>query len=277
MAHLGSRAFDSIGGDVVSTTAFVLEKDGHTSQKGSYLRLLHYNSETEKKVAIIEAVKNTRCGWFYRTDSADFLKLPGKPIAYWLSKNVVRIFDSKESLVSNIAKSEGKNVTTDNARFIRFFWEVSHQNIGAFDKKWLPCAMGGDFRKWFGKKRIIHTIDWSEQARGFYRKTPAGRIIRQEFWDLPGVTWGKIGSAAASFRFLSSDEMYQETAVLQKTEDNVRFLLGLLNSKISSHFLQFLSPTINFQLEDIGAIPLLKIQQLKDLSRKGVLDIFSCR
>ncbi|MTW21821.1 BREX-1 system adenine-specific DNA-methyltransferase PglX [Allochromatium palmeri] len=273
MAHLGSRAFDSISGDVVSTTAFIIEKGSHSNQKGSYLRLLHGNSEAEKKAAILEATKKPSCGWFYHTDSADFLKLPGNPIAYWLSKNVVRAFDNKESLVLSISNSEGKNVTTDNARFIRFFWEVSHESIGAFDKKWLPCAMGGDFRKWFGN--IIHAIDWSEQARIFYRKTPAGRIIRQEFWDLPGVTWGKIGSVVASFRFLSTNEMYQETAVLQKTEDDARFLLGLLNSKISSHFLQFLSPTINFQLEDIGAIPLLKIQRLKDLTREGVVDILS--
>ncbi|OPY81708.1 MAG: N-6 DNA Methylase [Syntrophus sp. PtaU1.Bin005] len=273
MTHLGSRAFDSIGGDVVSTTAFVLEKGSRSNQRGVYLRLLDGNSESEKKAAILQAIKNPGCGWFYRTDSTDFLKLPGNPVAYWLSKNVLRIYDTKELLVSDIAKSEGKNVTTHNARFIRFFWEVSHQSIGAFDKKWLPCAMGGDFRKWFGN--IIHTIDWSEQARSFYRKTPAGRIIRQEFWNLPGVTWGKIGSAVASFRFLSNDEMYQETAVLQKNEHDARFLLGLLNSKISSHFLHFLSPTINFQLEDIGAIPLLKIQQLKDLARKGVIEILS--
>jgi len=211
--------------------------------------------------------------YFFRAPAEDFKKIPGNPIAYWVSKNVVRTFDSRESLVSDIAKSEGKNVTTDNARFIRFFWEVSHLNIGAFDKKWLPCAMGGDFRKWYGN--IIHTINWSEQARDFYRKTPAGRIIRQEFWGLPGVTWGKIGSLIASFRFLSIDEMYQETAVLQKNEDDARFLLGLLNSKISSHFLQFLSPTINFQLEDIGAIPLLDIEKLKALTKKGVVDIFT--
>ncbi|MDD1004365.1 BREX-1 system adenine-specific DNA-methyltransferase PglX [Pseudomonas sp. TNT2022 ID642] len=211
--------------------------------------------------------------YFFRAPAEDFKKIPGNPIAYWVSKNVVRTFDSRESLVSDIAKSEGKNVTTDNARFIRFFWEVSHLNIGAFDKKWLPCAMGGDFRKWYGN--IIHTINWSEQARDFYRKTPAGRIIRQEFWGLPGVTWGKIGSVIASFRFLSIDEMYQETAVLQKNEDDARFLLGLLNSKISSHFLQFLSPTINFQLEDIGAIPLLNIQKLKALTKKGMVDIFT--
>lgn len=210
---------------------------------------------------------------FFRAPAEDFKKIPGNPIAYWVSKNVVRTFDSRESLVSDIAKSEGKNVTTDNARFIRFFWEVSHLNVGAFDKKWLPCAMGGDFRKWYGN--IIHTINWSEQARDFYRKTPAGRIIREEFWGLPGVTWGKIGSVIASFRFLSIDEMYQETAVLQKNEDDARFLLGLLNSKISSHFLQFLSPTINFQLEDIGAIPLLDIQKLKALTKQGVVDIFT--
>lgn len=205
---------------------------------------------------------------FYRASAADFNKIPGSPIAYWVSQNLFNIFKKRQGLVSDLSKSEGKNVTTNNAKFVKFFWEVNCTDIGSFDKNWLPCAMGGDYRKWYGN--IIHVIDWSPNARSFYRSAPAGRIIRKEFWTLPGITWGKIGSAAASFRFLSKDEMYQETAILQNTESDSIFLLALLNSKVTNHFLKFLSPTVNFQLEDIYAIPTIEINQLKKITEKNI-------
>lgn len=205
---------------------------------------------------------------FYRASAADFNKIPGSPIAYWVSQNLFNIFKKRQGLVSDLSKSEGKNVTTNNAKFVKFFWEVNCTDIGSFDKNWLPCAMGGDYRKWYGN--IIHVIDWSPNARSFYRSAPAGRIIRKEFWPLPGITWGKIGSAAASFRFLSKDEMYQETAILQNTESDSIFLLALLNSKVTNHFLKFLSPTVNFQLEDIYAIPTIEINQLKKITEENI-------
>ncbi|WBU42646.1 MULTISPECIES: BREX-1 system adenine-specific DNA-methyltransferase PglX [Marinobacter] len=209
---------------------------------------------------------------FYRASAADFKKVPGKPIAYWLTENALSVFERRKGLVGDLAKAEGKNVTTNNDRFIRFFWEVSKQEIGAFDKHWLPCAMGGGYRKWYGN--VMHVIDWSDHARLHYKSAPAGRIIRKEFWGLPGITWGKIGSRHASFRILASDEMYQETAVLQESEDDAVFLLSLLNSKVSNYFLQFFSPTVNFQLEDISAIPMLDMtgmnEQLLERTQRSI-------
>jgi hypothetical protein len=206
--------------------------------------------------------------YFYRASSVDFKKIPGTPISYWVSERVFSLFGSRDGLVGNLVKSEGKNVTTDNARFIKFLWEVNFRDVGAFEKNWLPCAMGGDFRKWHGN--IAHVIDWSPQGRSFYKTAPAGRLIREEFWALPGITWGKIGSGLASFRFLASEEMYQETAILQKTEIDARFLLSLLNSKVAQHFLRFLSPTVNFQLEDISSIPTINIEYLRSRSDANV-------
>ena len=121
--------------------------------------------------------------------------------------------------------------------------------------------MGGERRKWYGN--IVNVIDWSDEARTFYKKTPAGRIIREEFWDLPGVTWGKISSGSPSFRILEQKQMYQETAVLQRNIEDSYFVLTILNTKISEFFLKFLAPTVNFQLQDICAIPVPK--QLQDV------------
>lgn len=198
---------------------------------------------------------------FAQISTDNFSKIPGSPVAYWLSDTVFNIFATSEKHIGNYALGEGKNVTTNNARYILFIWEVSNKKIGAFDYKWLPCAMGGERRKWYGN--IVNVIDWSDEARTFYKKTPAGRIIREEFWGLPGVTWGKISSGSPSFRILEQKQMYQETAVLQRNIEDSYFLLTILNTKISEFFLKFLAPTVNFQLQDICAIPVPK--QLQDV------------
>ena len=127
-------------------------------------------------------------------------------------------------------------MTTNNGKFIRFFWEVDKSYVGA-KCKWFPIAMGGPFRRWAGN--IINVIDWSQSTREYYRQANAGRIIREEFWYKPGVTWGKISSSRPSFRELSIGEMYQETAVLQESEQDVYGLLVFLNSKISTHFVYY--------------------------------------
>lgn len=118
--------------------------------------------------------------------------------------------------------------------------------------------MGGGYRKWYGN--IVDVIDWSLEARTFYKENSAGRIIRQEFWNMQGITWGKIGSGVSSFRLLGAEQMYQETAILQENTDDTFPILGLLNSKPTDVFLKFLSPTMNFQLQDICAILILPMQ-----------------
>ena len=191
---------------------------------------------------------------FAQVSSSSFSKIPGSPIAYWVSSQLLKSFSNNEFYVKDYALGEGKNVTTNNDKFIIRHWEVDKHCVGAFNYHWLPCAMGGDYRKWYGN--ITHVIDWSEQARMFYKNTPAGRIIKEEFWNLVGITWGKISSSLPSFRLLQSNQMYQETAILQHNETDTYQILALLNSKIAEVFLKFLAPTINFQLQDICAIPI---------------------
>ena len=88
MAHLGARAFDSIGGEVVSTTAFVIANAYQPEHKGGFLRLIEGQNEAEKDKALLEAAENPNCGWFYRASAADFRKIPSSPIAYWVSSQM---------------------------------------------------------------------------------------------------------------------------------------------------------------------------------------------
>ncbi|MCD7817823.1 MAG: BREX-1 system adenine-specific DNA-methyltransferase PglX, partial [Lachnospiraceae bacterium] len=248
MAHLGARAFEEIGGEVVQTTSFVLCNRHIANHKGTYCRLIEPTTQQGKEDMFLSGANR------YTAQQSNFTKIPGSPVAYWLSASIYKAFDNSEKFVKDYAFGEGKNVTTNNAKYILHFWEVSGDKINGFGSKWLLCAMGGDYRKWYGN--VIDVIDWSEEAREFYRITPAGRIIRREFWNISGITWGKISSSSPSFRILKTDYMYQETAILQHNKSDTILILALLNSNVSQLFLKFLAPTINFQLQDICSIPI---------------------
>ncbi len=260
MAHLGARAFEEIGGEVVQTTSFVMRKSHITDYKGGYSRLIEPTTQQGKEDMFL-AGKNC-----YEADQTNFSEIPGSPVAYWLSDIVFDVFGKSNKNIKNFAFGEGKNVTTNNAKYILFVWEINRNDIGAFNYKWLPCAMGGDYRKWYGN--IVNVIDWSFEARNFYKSNQAGRIIREEFWDMSGVTWGKISSASPSFRYLDNKQMYQETAVLQNSKNDTLMILSVLNTKVSQFFLSFLAPTLNFQLQDICSIPLP--EQLKVVKAEAI-------
>lgn len=246
----------------VCTFAF---QNHHVQKKGCYLRLVDFRGGMKvQRQKTLEAIENHDCGFYYEQSTDNFSKIPGSPVAYWLSNTIFDVFDKSSDSIRKFAFGEGKNVTTNNAKYILFAWEVNKQDIGAFDYKWLPCAMGGDFRKWYGN--IVNVIDWSFEARNFYKTNQAGRIIREEFWNMSGVTWGKISSASPSFRYLDNKQMYQETAVLQKSKEDTLMVLSVLNTKVAQFFLSFLAPTLNFQLQDICSIPLPN--RLKDVKNE---------
>lgn len=218
------------------------------------------------------AVRNRLRKFFYEASSSDFSKIPSSPIAYWVSQKLVENFSNSISNIRTLSQAEGKNVTTDNSKYTRFWWEVWSNDFGGKSKKWFPFATGGAFRKWFGNN--INIVDWDDSARTFYKKSPAGRIIREEFWYLEGITWSKITSSKASFRILLKEQTYQEVAILVKENmsDNLGLMLGLLNSKVSDSILAALAPTLNYQLEDILRMPLQPVENSSELVDKLIFN-----
>lgn len=180
MAHLGPRAFEEIGGEVVQTASFVIRKNHIIKFRGTYCRLINPTTQQGKEEMFLDAENR------YYAEQDIFSEIPGSPVAYWLSNDVYRVFEESDISIKNYAFGEGKNVTTNNAKFILYCWEVDKNKIGAFEYKWLPCAMGGDYRKWYGN--IVNVIDWSTEARTFYKENQSGRIIREEYWNMSGVT-----------------------------------------------------------------------------------------
>ncbi len=255
MAHLGARAFDSIGGEVVSTTAFTIENHNRIDYKGIFVRLIDGNSEKEKSSKLLEAIKNPNCGWFYRASTSDFKKIPGSPIAYWVSKKIFECFSSNRPL-SDFAFSDGKNITGNNNLFQRYFWEVSGSTVGS-KLKWAFISKGGGFKRWIENKDI--TIDWSDAARNHYKEDSIGRIIPEYIRFRNGISWGLITSSLPSFRYLNEDFTFSDVGLFFNNDEHIDPVISFLNSKVANYFLSLLNPTLNYPMEIVLKLPVSNI------------------
>lgn len=241
MAHLGARAFEEIGGEVVQTTAFVRCANHVEGYKGTYCRLIEPTSQQGKEEMFLAGQKR------YTANQDDFAKIPGASVAYWVSKKLYSTF--RNSLLYDYTISDGQNKTGDNAKFVREFWEVRNSNVGK-GKKWLFYAKGGGYRKWYGN--LSEVVNWSEEAREFYKNDKICRIIPEYLWYKAGITWSLI-SNNPSFRLLPEEATFDVggSSIFLKDNSNIEFVLGLLNSKVFSYVQKIVNPTINIQVKDI--------------------------
>lgn len=256
MAHLGAKAFDSIGGAVVQTTAFVLKNNNNHDYKGDYLRLIDGNSEAEKDIAIQEAVKNPNCGWFYHTSTTDFKIIPGAPIAYWVSNNFIAPFKKTKLSIQDLTISDGQTKTGDNDKYLRQHWELSFSDVGP-QGKWWQHPKGGSYRKWYGN--VDRVIDWSEDARKHYRQDHVARIIPEYLWGKRGISWALITSGDVSFRTLEANQIFNlaSPSLFFYDEMNIEKCLGFLNTKYIAKLLNVINPTISMNIGEIRCLPLL--------------------
>lgn len=264
MAHLGARAFGSISGEVVQTTAFVLRKQEIEQYKPVFFRLID-GGEESKRSDLIQGKKR-----FDSTSQDEFKKIPGSPMAYWVSKAFFCCFDLQK--VGGIAEGEGKNVTADNERFLRNHWEISSRNVGR-GQKWLPYSKGGTFRKWSGNLDFV--TDWSYEARLFYHKNHSSRIIDEKFWYRPGITWTDITSSGTGFRYLPHNTTYDTTGIsfFLKDDKGVIELLSAMNSKPCLQMLQVINPTLHANLIDVKALPIPELKGLNEPAARGCIKI----
>ncbi|MDO4849758.1 MAG: BREX-1 system adenine-specific DNA-methyltransferase PglX [Coriobacteriia bacterium] len=254
MAHLGPRAFDAIGGEVVSVTADVIY-NGRLSGAGSYVRLVDINGSEEKRLKLVEAIQNPTCGWFYRRDAQTFTQIPGTPIAYWLPKSIGSMF--KDGNLGLVFESAGRVKTHNNELYVRNWWEIESAKLHA---KWRPYANGGGFCRWSGLR--FDVVNWSEEAienYGSHGGLPNPKALNRE-----GICWGLITSSDTSFRFKTTDELFSSgspTIVIKQALDASVLIgyLGFLNSSVCKALLQAFNATLNTTVGDVLALPCLPV------------------
>ena len=263
MAHLGARAFDSIGGEVVSTTAFVIENEYKPERNGCFLRLVAGKSEFEKELALRDAIKNRNGRMKYFASSQDLKKIPGSPIAYWASNNFRNLFQQKSTV-----NGDDGNKTGDTGSLLRFSWETSRN-----DSKWVNYTKGGTFRRWFGNRE--HLIRFDEEALNYMQKNPTSRLLPERLRFKKGITWTKVTTTPASFRILEGIELFDTGAPAAFVDESVLKLhLGFLNSCVSKAILGFISPTMNYTVGSVTSIPVArKAEEVGSLNVPSLLKL----
>lgn len=189
--------------------------------------------------------------YYPHVSQQNFEKIPGCPIGYWVSVQIVDLFQNK--LINQYAISNGQNITGDNNRFLRYFWEVSKRNVS--QTYWALCARGGGFRRYYGN--VDNVILWTNEAQLHYKKDKICRIISEDLRFKEGITWSYICSGNPSFRKLHDTELFEKagTSIFIKDANILYSILGLLNSVVAKCLFEIITPTLNYQVRDVFALP----------------------
>ena len=252
MAHLGARAFEEIGGEVVQTTSFVIRKSHIEDYKGEYCRLIEPTSQQGKEDMFLTGENR------YAADQSNFSKIPGSPVAYWVSKNFIKCFDAKR--VSFYGNALEGIKTGDNDRFLRLWFEPNFTSVSLLPLsptdsiKWVFTTKGGEFRKWYGN--IEYVMYWANNGREICSFSGSS-FYQESNYHRAATTWTYLTSGKISFRLLGDGFFYNNKgpAVFCDSENIAILLTGLLNTNVANYIQRFINPTLTVLPGNIRNIP----------------------
>lgn len=269
MAHLGARAFDEIGGEVVQTTSFVLRKSHTENYNGTYCRLIEPKTQKGKEDMFLS------CENRYIAQQENFSKIPGSPIAYWVSSKVFFAFSTYKPLRDICAVKNGMS-TTDNNRFLRQWYECKFEKIGfsiknadeavLSKKKWFPYNKGGEFRKYYGNIGLV--VNWESDGKAIKKAAEGasgGRIVSQEYYFMSSISWSKVTAGQFVLRYFPKGFLFDVAGPsIFADYDIQKYVMGLMNSKVKFQLLDDLYPTINYEMGQVSSTPIFIEQLQKD-------------
>lgn len=260
MSHLGARAFDEIAGEVVQTTAFVTTNLKVNDYVGTYVRLVDVSGEAEKE-KLFKSNKER-----YYSQQEDFLKIPGHPVAYWASDNILKAFDEGQFIGDFTDVKIGMG-TGKNDIFVREWWEVeknkidfSLKSIDQLDDskgRYFPYNKGGEYRLWYGN---LLEVLWFDSAGRKYMNSMSGHRENggHDFYFRHGLTWTFISSSRFGVRSLPYGFLFDVAgSTLFVDDDKLDYVLGFLSSSVCNGILKLLNPTLNYQAGNVKSLPVL--------------------
>ena len=282
MAHLGARAFEEIGGEVVQTTAFVRCVNHIDDYKGTYCRLIEPTSQQGKEEMFLAGENR------YTANQDDFGKIPGGAIAYWTSDAMLKAFSNQ--ILYDVARPRQGMATTNNDLFLRLWSEVSFKKMGLgctsqeealeTKKKWFPVTKGGAFRRWYGNfDYVVNYENSGKTICDYIDTTPGvkvksnGRVINRDLYFHKGMTWSTIASGPFGMRYVPNGFIFETKGSMCFTSDDLLdYILGLYNSPVIQCFLQMVSPTLDYHEGPLGKTPVLikKNEQINQLVEENV-------
>jgi very-short-patch-repair endonuclease len=241
------------------TAAFVMNKKQIRDYLAQYDYICYYETDSEGIPYEFPTI-NER----YKTATAEnFTKIPGSPVAYWVSEAMLRAFEVGTPL-KDVSQPRQGIATADNNRFLRMWYEVyvdtcgfslSPEDSKQSGLKWFPYNKGGDFRKWYGNNDYV--VNWKydgSEMKNF--KSAAIRNINFHFQ--PSVTWTLISSSSTAFRYKPQGHLFDVAGMsMFPSEETFTSVLGFCNTSIAREMLSILAPTLNYQVGDIARLPMM--------------------
>ena len=265
MLHLGSRAFEEIGGEVVQTTTYITKKNNLNNYIGKYIKLTNYTNAQLKEERFLEFNPDD----VYNCKQNGFSSILGTPIAYWAGDRIRDIFKNNDKL-EKFATARVGLMTGDTNRFLRLWYEVKYDKIGFNIKsaeesilsklKWFPCNKGGGFRKWFGNEDYI--LNYQNDGYEIFELANNDKRNCQnypsEFKFKKCVSWSLISTTVPSFRI--KENQLSDISGMSfwcNSDGDLNYLLGFCNTKIAYKFLNLINPTLNFPPGAIASLPII--------------------
>lgn len=292
--------YSGFDGATVPICTFTLTKGHVSGYTGSYIRLSDFRGALNQGPKTLEAISHPECGWFYEAKPDDFKKIPGSPIAYWVQKNLLGVFEKSPSL-AEFAKPMIGMRTGDNDRFMRRWYEISlndsffnadsAESAQESKKKWFPYQKGGAFRRWYGN--LEYVVNWFNNGHEIKENTLRNypqlswdnlgwKISNEKYYFLRSITWTATSSSYFGVRFSDPGCIFDvKGSFCSPSDELIPSILGLLGSQFTESLVKILNPTIEIQPRDIAAIPYWKdrvqskiseinsvVNELVDISRK---------
>ncbi len=256
LVHLGTRAFEEIGGEVVQTVAFILHTTYIEGYSGKFIRLVDYNSQNQKETAYLGSQDQFVCG------NDVFYRVPGHMIVYWTSEAFLSNFDN--DLVGDVINARVGLDTGNNDKYLRLWFEVDQRKV-LFNAehadaiippfKWVPHTKGGPYRKWYGNLEYVIAFD---KANYTALANSGNHLPSRQFYFLEGITWSRISTTEFAVRYSPAGMVFNSACPTAFASHDILFYaLGLLNSSIVRSYVMALSPTMNFQAGDIDKVPFI--------------------
>lgn len=264
MLHFGRGVFGSDFG----TTAFVIAKKHTDNYLASYRRLF-------EKQGAVDSV-DVKEKWFfegkgkYVAKQENFAKIPGAPVAYWVSENFRKAFELGTSIDSISDFTGSQHKTADNEKYTKLFWEICNKDID--NKAWIFYIKGGEYRKWYGNIDLV--VDWRENAKKFYKNNITSNMIKEKYCFNEGITYTSLTSATNGFRYLPPIGTFDIKGPSIVNVEHQNYCLGFFNTKIANRILKLLNPTITLQVKDVKNTPIIfndeKILAVEELVKHNI-------
>lgn len=254
----------------VPICTFVL-KNSKVRKNGAYLRLTEFRGGMEvQRQKALEAIADHKCGFYYESNAENFSKIPGSPVAYWVSENFIKAFENGK--LGEIAHARSGAKTGKNEVFIRCWWEIddnvfyyncmSYSECVISKKKWFPYNKGGNARQWYGNRELV--VDFENGGDNIKKYSLINGtsidLNAKDVYFKQGITWTALTSSKNTFRFSPYGSVFDSNKgpmLFNNDRTLLNYILGYLVSPISQFIIKILNPSLSLQNSDVDNLPLI--------------------